>query len=98
LALKPAFVVVSKEEAFATDEHGNEEMPKRCICHGRTRKFRAGSVSDGKHRNTLATDEHGIRIEKTGIKHSHREDAKSAKENKKSKLVCCFFAVLASLR
>jgi len=47
--------------------------------HGIRREIRAGSVSDGKHRNTLATDEHGKRIEKTGIKHSHREDAKSAK-------------------
>jgi len=44
--------------------------------------------------DTLATDEHG----KRKIKHSHRQDAKSAKEDKKSELAYCFLAFLPSLR
>jgi len=57
--------------------------------------------NEEKQRNkeeALATDEHGKRIEKTGINYSHREDAKIAKEDKKSELAYCFLASLASLR
>jgi len=47
--------------------------------HGITRNYTEMKKSK---EDTLATDEHG----KRKIKHSHRQDAKSAKEDKKSEL------------
>ena len=70
-----------QREAFATDEHGKSE-PEALATVSKEEAF--------------ATDEHGI-IRKRRIKTFHRQDAKSAKEDKKSELAYCFLAVLAVL-